>query len=84
MTLEFLEEAKAGLIASAVYFEEQEAGLGARLRNQIARVCLRIKEDRLLWRGRVGGYRKKLCPVFPYYFAFIVRGEKVATLSYHS
>ena len=77
MTLEFLEEAKAELIVSAVYFEDKEVGLGVRFRDEVARVCLSIKEDPLLWRERSGGYRRKNCPVFPYYIAFIIRDEKV-------
>jgi hypothetical protein len=77
MIVEFLEEASAELIEAALWYDSKEAGLGKRLRDEIAHVVSRIAEDPLLWRERAGGYRRVNCPVFPYYVAYFIRGDRI-------
>lgn len=77
MIVEFLEEADHELFEAALWYDAKEPGLGKRLRDEVARVVSRIAEDPLLWRERLGGYRRVNCPVFPYYVAYVIRGDKL-------
>jgi plasmid stabilization system protein ParE len=77
MIVEFLEEADQELVAAALWYDGREPGLGKRLRDEIAHVVGRIAEDPLLWRERSGGYRRVNCPVFPYYIAYFIRGDRI-------
>jgi len=77
MIVEFLEEAGQELVEATLWYETREQGLGKRLRDEVAHVISRIAEDPLLWRERPGGYRRVNCPVFPYYVAYFIRGEKL-------
>lgn len=77
MNLDFLPEASAELYAAAEYYEEKEEGLGCRFRNEVAEVCRLMVQHPLLWRERPGGYRRVNCPVFPYYLAYFIRGDRV-------
>ena len=51
--------------------------MGSRFRNEISHVIQRITADPYLWRERDGGFRRVNCPVFPYYIAYFIRGEKI-------
>ena len=77
MTLEFLSEASSELFEAADYYESREIELGLRFLDEVSKICARILEDPLLWRERSGGYRRVDCPVFPYYVAYFIRGEKI-------
>ncbi len=77
MTVEFLEEAEQELTEAALWYEAKELGLGSRFRDEVAHIVSRIAEDSILWREREGGYRRVNCPVFPYFVAYIIRGQKV-------
>jgi hypothetical protein len=77
MNYEFLEEARDEFWEAALYYESREPGLGVRLREEVAHVIEHILADPFLWRERPGAYRRVNCPVFPYYVAYIVRGDKV-------
>jgi len=77
MTIEFLEEAEFELFKAVEWYESKERGLGKRFRNEVAHVLDRIIEDPMLWRERLGGYRRVNCPVFPYYIPFFIRGDKI-------
>lgn len=81
MTVEFLEEAEQELAEAALWYEARDAGLGRRLRHEVAHVIGRIAEDPLLWREREGGYRRVNCPVFPYFVAYIIRGQKIIVVA---
>jgi hypothetical protein len=65
MILEFLPDAAADLFEAADYYESKQEGLGRRFRNEVLEVCGLIVQHPLLWRERVGGYRRVNCPVFP-------------------
>jgi plasmid stabilization system protein ParE len=77
MTLEFLTDAQAEFYEAAVYYEDKEAGLGKRFRAEVWDICSAILEYPLIWREREGGFRRVNCPVFPYYIAYLIRGDKV-------
>ena len=77
MILEFLPEASAELYEAADHYESKQEGLGRRFRNEVLEVCGLIVQQPLLWRERVGGYRRVNCPVFPYYIAYFIRGDLV-------
>ena len=77
MNCEFLTEARDEFWEAALYYESKEAGLGVRLRDEVLHVIERILADPHLWRERAGGYRRVNCPVFPYYVADFIRGERV-------
>ena len=77
MILEFLPDAVGEMYAAAQDYEAKEAGLGRRFRREILEVCNAILRQPLLWRERPGGYRRVNCPVFPYFIAYFVRGERV-------
>lgn len=81
MTVEFLKEAERELTEAALWYEKKETGLGRRLRNEVVHIVRRIAEDPMLWRERKGGYRRVNCPVFPYFVAYIIRGQKVIVLA---
>jgi plasmid stabilization system protein ParE len=77
VTVEFLEEAAEELSEAALWYESKEPGLGRRFCDETVRVIDRIAADPLLWRERLGGYRRVNCPVFPYYIAYFIREENV-------
>lgn len=77
MKFDFLPEASAELYAAAEYYEGKEEGLGWRFRKEVAEVCRLMVQHPLLWRERPGGYRRVNCPVFPYYLAYFIRGDRV-------
>jgi plasmid stabilization system protein ParE len=77
MNYEFLTEARDEFGEAALFYESKKAGLGVRMREDVAHVIERILADPYLWRERAGGYRRVNCPVFPYYVAYFIRAEKV-------
>jgi len=77
MTLSFLTAAQDELISAAAYYEEKEAGLGVRFRDELSSTCRHILQDPYLWRERTGGYRRVNLPVFPYYVAYFIRGDRL-------
>lgn len=77
MILEFLPDAVGEMYSAAQYYESKEAGLGSRFRCELMEVCNAILRQPFLWRERSGGYRRVNCPVFPYYVAYFIRGDRV-------
>jgi plasmid stabilization system protein ParE len=77
MTLDFLPEASAELYEGAAFYESKQEGLGWRFRGEVLEVCRLVAQQPLLWRERPGGYRRVNCPVFPYYLAYFVRGDRI-------
>ncbi len=77
MKIDFLPETRRELFEAAEQYETKEPELGVRLRNEVSHVLERILSDPLLWRERQGGYRRVNCPVFPYYVAYVLRGETI-------
>ncbi|MCW1887089.1 type II toxin-antitoxin system RelE/ParE family toxin [Luteolibacter flavescens] len=81
MRAEFSAEARADLFDAVAYYEGKEAGLGKRLRDEVARMLLTVVSAPYLWRERRGGYRRVNCPVFPYYLAYVVREEVLVVVA---
>ena len=77
MTLEFLPEAMVEFREAVAYYEGKQRGLGKRFATEIQKACAMILEHPLMWRERVGGFRRLNCPVFPHYIAYVIRGETV-------
>ena len=77
LVLEFLPEAQAEVECVTGDYEARAPGLGVRFREEVESVCGAIVQHPLLWRERPGNYRRVNLPGFPYYVAFILRGERV-------
>lgn len=75
--LEFLPEAKSDAEEATRYYERCVPGLGARFRAEVESVCSAIVRQPLLWHERNGGYRRVNIPGFPYYIAYVIRGERI-------
>lgn len=77
MRLEFLPEAQAEFYEACAYYEDKQADLGIRFRDEVWEICSTILDHPVLWRERPGGFRRVNCPVFPYYLAYFIRGETI-------
>jgi len=69
--LEFLPEAAAEVECVTGDYEARTEGLGVRFRAEVESACAAIVQHPLLWRLRLGGYRRVNLPGFPYYVAFV-------------
>ena len=76
MNLEFLPEARAEFFEAVNFYEGKETYLGKRFRDEVWEVCSVILDHPAIWREREGGFRRVNCPVFPYYIAYFIRGER--------
>ena len=81
MKLEFTTDAREDLFEAVDYYEDKEAGLGIRFRDQIADVLRVVITAPYLWRERPSGYRRVNCPVFPYYIAYVVRDDSLVVVA---
>jgi len=81
VNVEFTSEARDDLFEAADYYEDRETGLGARFRNEIHQVLQTVRSAPFLWRERAGGYRRVNCPVFPFYVAYLIRGNCVVVVA---
>ena len=81
MIIRFVEEAQSEFLDAISGYEEARAGLGARFKDEVDRCVLWIAEHPELYRLRAGGYRRINLRVFPYYIAYIVRGETLWVLA---
>lgn len=75
MTIRFVEEAQREFLDAISEYEEARAGLGQRFKDEVDRCALWIADHPELYRLRPGGYRRINVRVFPYYLAYIIRGE---------
>lgn len=55
--------------------------MGVRFREEIESVAAAILLHPLLWRQRRGGYRRVNLPGFPFYVAYVLRGERVRVVA---
>ena len=81
MTLEFAPEARAEAAAAASYYEEIESGLGTRFILEVERIVQAVLAQPTLWRRRSGGYRRTNLTGFPYYMAYVERGERIIVVA---
>jgi len=75
--LEFLPEAKLEAEEATIFYEQRVTGLGSRFRGEVESVCAAIARQPLLWRERIGGFRRVNLPGFPYYVAYLIRGDRI-------
>jgi plasmid stabilization system protein ParE len=75
--LEFVSEALDEAEAATKYYEEIQPGLGLRFREALETVTQAIMSQPLLWRERIGGFRRVNLPGFPFYISYFLRGHKI-------
>lgn len=81
MTIRFVEEAQDEFLDAISYYEEARIGLGHRLKVEVDRCVARVAAHPDLYRVRANGCRRINLRVFPYYLAFIVRGDALWVLA---
>ena len=79
--LEFLPEAQSDAEEATRFYERRVLGLGTRFRSQVESVCAAIVRQPLLWSERRGGYRRVNIPGFPYYVAYLIKGECIVVIA---
>ena len=77
MRMEILAEAEAELTEAIGYYQEIEAGLGLRLKEEARAAILWIENNHELPRLRPRGYQRVNLKVFPYYVAYFIWSETV-------
>jgi len=75
MKIIFLQQAFEELNHAISYYEEQQAGLGLRLKEEVDRHVRWLSDHSSVPRIRKGGYRRINLKVFPYYIAYIVHQD---------
>ncbi len=75
MIIRVVPEARLELQDAAAYYEKLQAGLGRRLWHEADEHILWVAQNPEVPRLRAGGYRRVNLRVFPYYIAYIIRGE---------
>ncbi len=68
-----LQEAFDELNDAIAYYEEQQVGVGLRLKNEVDQHIRWITENSDVPRLRRGGYRRVNLKAFPYYITYIIR-----------
>jgi plasmid stabilization system protein ParE len=81
VTTEILQEAEDELNEAIGYYEEIEAGLGLRLKEETRAAISWIVANPLLSRVRSKGYRRVNLRVFPYYIAYFVWDDRIWILA---
>ena len=81
MNLIVLPQASKELQDAVEFYEEEQAGLGERLWNELDCHLRWIAENPTLPRLRLGDYRRVNLEVFPYYIAYAIRGDAVVILA---
>jgi plasmid stabilization system protein ParE len=81
MRLVVLPEAADEFDDAVDYYDQQQAGLGHRLRDEVDRHIRWIFEHSAIPRIRPGGYRRVNLKVFPYCIAYIVQGDTIWILA---
>ena len=76
-----LQQAFEELNAAVAYYEEQQPGLGLRLKDEVDKHINWILSNSSVPRVRSGGYRRVNLKVFPYYLAYIIREDTLWILA---
>jgi hypothetical protein len=76
-----LQQAFEELNDAIAYYEEQQAELGLRLKDEVDQHINWILGHSTVPKIRSGGYRRVNLKVFPYYIAYIVRKETLWILA---
>ena len=75
--LEFVSEALDEAEEATKYYEEIQLGFGVRFCEEVQAVTQAIVVQPLLWRERIGGFRRVNLPGFPFYISYFLRGHKI-------
>jgi hypothetical protein len=75
MIIRVVPEARRELQGAADLYEKQQSGLGRRLWQETDEHIAWIAQHGEVPRLRFGGYRRVNLRIFPYYIAYIVRGN---------
>jgi toxin ParE1/3/4 len=75
MKVAFLPQAANELADAADYYEDQRSGLGRRFRDELDAHLGWIAQNAEVPRLRRGSYRRVNMRVFPYYIAYVLRGD---------
>ncbi len=75
--LEFLPEALEELSEIAATLNQSSQISARAFVTKLRRCAARCFNILILWREREGSYRRVNFPVFPYYLAYFVRGERI-------
>ncbi len=81
MTLEFVPAAEQEVAEATALYEETKPGLGVRFRNEVRSTTTAILTHPLLWPLRADGYRRVNMSGFPFYIAYILRGQRVRIIA---
>ncbi|MGO8698114.1 MAG: type II toxin-antitoxin system RelE/ParE family toxin [Limisphaerales bacterium] len=81
MKTEFLDEARQEFLQALSFLESQQAGLGQRFKDEVDRNVLWIASHPDVLRVRPGGYRRMNLRIFPYYIAYLIRGDTIWVLA---
>ena len=76
-----LQQAFEELNDAVAYYEEQQPGLGLRLKDEVDQHINWILSNSKVPRVRSGGYRRVNLKVFPYYLAYIIRDDTLWILA---
>ncbi|NTW82078.1 MAG: type II toxin-antitoxin system RelE/ParE family toxin [Chlorobiaceae bacterium] len=77
----FLQQAYEELIDAIAYYEEQQLGLGLKMKDEVDHHVRWILNNHAIPRLRIGGYRRVNLKVFPYYIAYLVYRETLWILA---
>lgn len=81
MKKKILQQALDELSDAIEYYEEQQAGLGLRLKDEVDQHVNWILDNSSVPRIREGGYRRVNLKIFPYYIAYITRQDTLWILA---
>jgi plasmid stabilization system protein ParE len=81
MTVRVLTEARLELLAAVEHYEREQKGLGRRLWDELAEHLAWIARNPEVAKLRAGGYRRVNLRVFPYFVAYVNRGDTVWVLA---
>lgn len=81
MRIEFHPEARAEYLAAAAYYEERQAGLGARFTIEIEKTLQRIADAPERGRKIEGEIRRCLAHSFPYGILYVFGNDVVLVLA---
>lgn len=77
----FLQQAFDELNDAVAYYEEQQPGLGMKMKDEVDQHVRWILNNPTTPRIRIGGYRRINLKIFPYYIAYIVYQEALWILA---
>ena len=77
-----LQQALNELHDAVVYYEEQQAGLGLRLKDEFKQHVNWILNNSAVPKVRSGGYRRVNLKVFPFFIAYIIREDTLWIIAF--